>query len=80
MILPRPAPPVARTSVGIASASRQIGIEPAQVMASPQIAWRCTTVQADQNDVTKIEPVLSYNIPGASSGWVLADSPCTPSP
>lgn len=78
MILPRQTQPVARTNVGIAGPARQLGIEPAQAMAGPKIGWRCTTVQADQNDVTKIEPVLSYNIPGATSGWVLADSPCTP--
>ena len=78
MILPKQAPPVVRTNVGIGGAWRCIGMEPAQTTGAPKIGWRCTTVQADQDDATKIEAVLSYNIPGATSGWVLADSPCTP--
>jgi hypothetical protein len=47
-------------------------------MASPKIGWRCDTIQADQDDPSKTETVLSYHIPSVTSGWVLADSPCTP--
>jgi len=79
MILPRQAPPVVRTNLSTAFASRQIGIKPAQA-ASPKIGWRCDKIQADQDDASKTETVLSYHIPTVTSGWVLADSPCTPSP
>jgi hypothetical protein len=78
MILPRQAPPVARTNLSTAVASRQIGVKPAQAMASPKIDWRCDKIQADQVDASKTETVLSYHIPSVTNGWVLADSPCTP--
>jgi hypothetical protein len=80
MSLPRQSPPVARTAKGGGVTPRRNGVEPAEDGRGPKVSWKCTTFQADQDDPTKIESVLSYNIPGATSGWIVVDNPCVPKP